>query len=53
MERALSLQVALAGLGLDDQQLHRVVVMLVAQLKQKMAQKQPITLQVNLVFELF
>lgn len=49
MVHASSLQVALAGLGLDEQQLRRVVVMLVAQLKQKTAQKQPVTLQVNLM----
>lgn len=48
---APSLQVALAGLGLDEQQLRRVVVILVEHLKQKTAQQQPVTLQVSLMLD--
>lgn len=46
MVHTSSLQVALAGLGLNEQQLRRIVVKLVAQLQQHTARQQPVTLQV-------
>lgn len=47
--QASALQVALAGLGLDEQQLRRVAAALVTQLQHHTARQQTVSLQVQLV----
>lgn len=47
--QASALQVALAGLGLDEQQLRRVAAALVTQLQQHTARQESVSLQVQLV----